>query len=81
VLANLKAKVAGGSLKLYFLDECGFSSTMPTGSSWAPPGERRLVEYEAPQGRRVDAMAAYPSYDRSPRLEVFTAERTWKSIL
>jgi putative transposase len=54
---------------------------MPTGSGWAPPGERRLVEYEAPQGRRVDAMAAYPSYDRSPRLEVFTAERTWKSIL
>jgi putative transposase len=77
VLANLKAKAAAGRLKLYYLDECGFSPTLPTGSSWALPGERRLVEYEAPQGRRVNAMAAYRPYGPSPRLDVFTAERTW----
>jgi transposase len=79
VLANLKAKAAAGRLKLYFLDECGFSPTLPTGSSWTPPGRRKLVEYEAPQGRRVNALAAYRPYDRAPRLDVFTAERTWDS--
>jgi putative transposase len=77
VLANLKSKAAAGRLKLYYLDECGFAPTLPTGSSWTLPGERKLVEYEAPQGRRVNALVAYRPYDRSPRLEVFTAARTW----
>jgi transposase len=79
VLANLKARAAAGRLKLYYLDECGFSPTLPTGSSWALAGERKLVEYEAPQGRRVNALAAYRPYGPSPRLDVFTAERTWNS--
>ena len=59
VLANLKAKAAGGAVKLYYLDECGFAPTLPTGYSWTLPGERRFVRYEAPQGRRVNALAAY----------------------
>jgi len=79
VLAGLKGRAAVGRLKLYFLDECGFAPTLPTGSSWALPGERKLVEYEAPQGRRVNALAAYRPYGPSPRLDVFTAERTWNS--
>jgi transposase len=79
VLANLKAKAAAGRLKLYYLDECGFSPTLPTGSSWTLPGRRQLVPYEAPQGRRVNALAAYRPYGRTPRLDVFTAERTWNS--
>jgi len=79
VLANLKARAAAGLLRLYYLDECGFSPTLPTGSSWMLPGERMLVEYEAPQGRRVNALASYRPYGRSPRLDVFTAERTWNS--
>src|SRR5262245_10016788 len=70
-LRNLKARAAAGRLKLYYLDECGFAPTLPTGSSWTLPGERRLIEYEAPQGRRVNALAAYRPYDRSPRLDVF----------
>ena len=37
------------------------------------------MPYEAPQGRRVNAMAAYQPYGGSPRLDVFTAERTWDS--
>jgi hypothetical protein len=37
------------------------------------------VEYEAPQGRRVNALAAYRPYDRAPRLDVFAAERTWRA--
>src|SRR6185312_11907655 len=79
VLANLKAKAAAGELALYYLDECGFSPTLPTGYSWTLPGRRKFIPYEAPQGRRVNALAAYRPYGRSPRLEVFTAERTWDS--
>jgi putative transposase len=79
VLANLKAKAAAGSIVLYYLDECGFSPTLPTGYSWTLPGLRKFIPYEAPQGRRVNALAAYRPFGRSPRLDVFTAERTWNS--
>jgi len=77
VLDNLKAKAAAGSIVLYYLDECGFSPTLPSSYSWSLPGQRKLIRYEAPQGRRVNALAAYRPFGRSPRLEVFTAERTW----
>jgi putative transposase len=79
VLTHLKAKAATGRLKLYYLDECGFSPTLPTGRSWTLPGQRTWVKYEAPQGRRVNALAAYRPSGPSPRLDVFTAERTWTS--
>jgi putative transposase len=79
VLENLKAKAAAGELVLYYLDECGFSPTLPVGYSWSLPRQRKLIRYEAPQGRRVNALAAYRPFGRSPRLEVFTAERTWDS--
>ena len=79
VLANLKAKAAAGSILLYYLDECGFSPTLPVGYSWALPGRRKFVRYEAPQGRRVNALAAYRPFGPRPRLDVFTAERTWTS--
>ena len=79
VLSGLKAKAAAGRLVLYYLDECGFSPTLPGTYSWSLPRQRKLVRYEAPQGRRVNALAAYRPYGRSPRLEVFTAERTWDS--
>jgi DDE superfamily endonuclease len=64
---------------LFYLDECGFAPTLPAGYSWSLPGQREFVPYEAPQGRRFNAMAAYRPFGRSPRLEVFTAERTWDS--
>jgi len=79
VLDDLREEAAAGRLKLYFLDECGFSPTLPVASSWTLPGQRKRVEYESPQGRRVNAMAAYRAYGGPPRLEVFTAERTWDS--
>jgi transposase len=79
VLDNLKAKAAAGQLILYYLDECGFSPTLPVGDSWSLPAQRKLIRYEAPQGRRVNALAAYRPFGASPRLEVFTAERTWDS--
>ena len=64
-------------LMLYYRDKCGFSPTLPVGYSWGLPEQRKIVRYEAPQGRRVNALAAYRPYGGSPRLEVFTAERTW----
>jgi hypothetical protein len=79
VLLNLKRKARAGRIKLYYLDQCGFSPTLPTAYTWSLPGRRKRVRHESPQGRRVIAMAAYRPYDRAPRLEVFTAERTWDS--
>ncbi len=79
ILANLKAKAVAGDLILYYLDECGFSPTLPVSYSWSLPKQRKLIRHEAPQGRRVNALAAYRPFGRSPRLEVVTAERTWDS--
>jgi putative transposase len=79
VLDNLREKAAKGRLKLYYLDECGFSPTLPTAYSWTLPGQRKRIKHESPQGRRVNALAAYRPYGGPPRLEVFTAERTWDS--
>jgi putative transposase len=79
VVDNLESRAAAGRLKLYYLDECGFSPTLPTGSSWTLPGRRKLIEYQAPQGRRVNVLAAYRPHGPTPRLDVFTAERTWKA--
>ncbi|SIO58896.1 Transposase [Singulisphaera sp. GP187] len=79
ILDNLKAKADNGDLTLYFLDECGFAPTLPVGYSWSLPKQRKFIRYEASQRRRVNAMAAYRPYGRTPRLEVFTAERTWDS--
>ena len=41
------------------IDEAGFAPTQPTGSSWGPVGCPLLVPYEAPQGRRVNAIGAH----------------------
>jgi putative transposase len=44
------------------LDEAGFAPTLPTNYSWYPRGERLHIPYEAPQGRRVNAIGAYFSH-------------------
>jgi hypothetical protein len=36
--------------------------TLPTNYSWYPKGERLLIPYEAPQGRRVNAIGGYISH-------------------
>ena len=61
------------------MDECGFAPTLPVSYSWALPGERKYVPHEYPQGRRVNAVAAYRPYDRLPWLGVMAAERTLTS--
>jgi hypothetical protein len=41
------------------VDEAGFALTLPTSYSWVPQGQRLQVPYQAPQGRRVNAIGAY----------------------
>ena len=40
----------------------GFAPTLPTNYSWYPMGERFTILYEAPQGRRVNAVGLYFSH-------------------
>ena len=40
-------------------DEAGFAMTLPACYSWFPIGEVLRIPYEAPQGRRVNAIGAY----------------------
>ena len=46
-------------LDLCPLDEAGFALTLPTTYSWGLQGARLRVPYQAPQGRRVNAVGAY----------------------
>jgi hypothetical protein len=39
----------------------GFAPTLPTSYSWYPKGKRLSIPYEAPQGRRVNALGLYVS--------------------
>src|SRR5439155_12046267 len=64
---------------LYYLDESGFSPSLPTGYSWCLPKQRKRVEYEYPQGRRVNALAAYEPLGPAPRLDAVPFERTLTS--
>jgi hypothetical protein len=41
------------------LDEAGFAMTLPTSYGWYPIGQTQPIPYEAPQGRRVNAIGAY----------------------
>ena len=46
-------------IDLCHLDEAGFALTLPTTYSWFVRGQRLRVPYQAPQGRRVNAIGAY----------------------
>jgi putative transposase len=79
VLAGLSAKARAGRLRLFYLDECGFSPSLPTGYSWCLPGRRKRVKDEYPQGRRVNALAAYEPLGPAPWLDAQPFERTLTS--
>jgi len=65
-----------GLIELWYLDQSGFAPTLPTGYTWARIGARTLVRYEAPEGRRVNAVGALAPFDSGgPRL-VFETRRT-----
>src|SRR5262249_27462230 len=76
---QLEKKVAAGRWKLYYLDQCGFSPSLPTGYSWCLPGQRKRVKYEYPQGRRVNVLATYAPYGPEPWLDAVAFERTLTS--
>jgi putative transposase len=58
-LDALETKGAAGLIDLCHLDEVGFAMTLPTTYSWCPQGEQLHVPYQAPQGRRVNAIGAH----------------------
>ncbi len=51
-------------MTLAYLDECGFSPSQPVSYSWTLRGERKLVPYENPQGRRANAIGVYLPFGR-----------------
>ena len=59
------------------LDEAGFAPTLPTTYSWSPVGEPLEVPYEAPEGRRVNAVGAY--FTHGPEAGEFH-HQTWASL-
>jgi putative transposase len=64
---------------VFYLDESGFAPSLPTGYSWCLPGQRKWVRYEYPQGRRVNALATYEPFARTPALDAIPLERTLTS--
>jgi putative transposase len=60
-----------------YLDEAGFSMTLPPCRSWFPEGERLEVPYEAPQGRRVNAIGAH--FTHGPAAGRFE-HQSWASL-
>jgi transposase len=79
VLGNLLDRAEAGLLDLFYLDECGFAPSLPTGYSWSLPGQRKRVAYEYPQGRRVNVLATYRPFGDAPRLAAEAFERTLTS--
>jgi hypothetical protein len=64
-----KNQARKGEIDLAFLDQSGFSPTMPTGYTWTRIGERKIVSYEAPEGRRVNVVGAlFPLDPAGPSL-------------
>ena len=53
-----------------------FAQSLPLGYSWCLPGQRKRVPYEYPQGRRVNAPAAYEPFAEVPWLHALPLGRT-----
>jgi hypothetical protein len=64
-------------LDVCYLDQAGFSMTLPPCRSWFPQGERLKVAYEAPQGRRVNAIGAH--FTHGPEAGRFEYQ-SWASL-
>ena len=66
-----------GLIDVCYLDEAGFSMTLPPCRSWFPEGQRLEVPYEAPQGRRVNAIGAH--FTHGPEAGRFE-HQSWVSL-
>jgi putative transposase len=87
VLTMLAERTARGVLQRAWLDECGFSPSLPVTWSWVLPGERKRVPDENPQGRRWNTLAlsapdgAHPAFDWIGSPRAFTAEDLIRFLL
>jgi putative transposase len=79
VLGHLIDRAESGLVDLFYLDECGFAPSLPTGYRWCLPGQRKRVCYEYPQGRRVNVLATFNPFGPAPRLAAAAFERTLTS--
>lgn len=70
-----QAQAARAEIDDWFLDECGFAPTLPTGYSWGRLGVRLVVPYEAPQGRRVNVVGALAPFAPAGTRFVFRTRR------
>ena len=61
---------------LAYLDQVGFSPAQPVNASWTLPGRRKLIPYENPQGRRLNAMAALVKHGPHPAFHWDAVPRT-----
>ena len=61
-LEDLQKRGDSGEIDVCSEDEAGFAMTLPTCYSWFPIGKVLRIPYEAPQGRRVNAIGAYFSH-------------------
>jgi putative transposase len=74
----LKDQAVACIIELYYLDEAGFAPTLPVGYTWAREGVRAIVPYEAPEGRRVNAIGALAPFGDEPRLAYATRTTSFK---
>jgi hypothetical protein len=65
-------------VRLFYLDESGFSPSLPTGYSWCLPRQPKRVKYGYPQGRRVNALATYEPQARC--LDAVPFEPVFKQV-
>jgi hypothetical protein len=75
-LGELEKKVEAGRLRRFDLDAWGFRPSLPTGDSGCLPGQRKWVQHEYPQGRRVNARATHEPFEPVPGLDAVPFERT-----
>ena len=74
-------------LQRAFLDECGFSPSLPVNWSWVLHGDRKRVPGENPQHRRWNTLALYapeglqPAYDWIGSRWGFTADDLFHFLL
>ena len=74
----MKEAARANLIELDYLDEAGFAPTLPVGYTWAREGVRAIVPYEAPEGRRVNAIGSLAPYGDNPRLEYATRCTSFK---
>ena len=79
-VGGTQKKSQNAELDLFFLDETGFSPSLPPTYTWAPDARQPVIPYENPEGRRVNVLAAQaaPGTHQHAPLTWRTASHPWK---